>query len=81
MKSTFFSLTTILALVACTSAQPGSTLSPTAPTEAAAGDTVSAGPVTIHTVAPALEVEAGGSVDVKCYYLDALGVRVAGPAV
>jgi hypothetical protein len=81
MKSTFFSLTTILALVACTSAQPGSTLSPAAPTEAAAGDTVSAGPVTIHTVAPALEVEAGGSVDVKCYYLDASGVRVSGPAV
>ena len=81
MKSTVLSLTSILLLVACSSEQPGSVLSPASPIEPASGETVSAGPVSIHTVTPFVDVEAGGSVDVKCHYLDVLGVRVPGPAV
>ena len=78
MKSTVLSLMSILLLVACSSEQPGSVLSPVSQIEPASGETVSAGPVSIHTVTPFGDVEAGGSVDVKCHYLDALGVRVPG---
>jgi hypothetical protein len=81
MKSLFNLSILALILSGCDAQNAGSTLLPAEPAEQATGETVSSGPVSIHTVSQAIEVEAGGSLDVKCHYLDSMGVRVEGPAV
>ena len=81
MKSLFNFLILALILSGCDAQNAGSTLLPAEPMDEASGETVSSGPVSIHTVSQAIDVEAGGALDVKCHYLDSMGIRVEGPAV
>lgn len=80
MKLTTSLAITLLILAACSSEQAGSTLVP-AGSQSPSGQTVQAGPVSIHTTALDLNAEAGSTVDVKCFYLDSEGVRLTGPAL
>ena len=81
MKSLFNILILALILSGCDAQHAESTLLPAEPLSEPKGETVSAGPVSIHTVSQKIDVEAGGALDVKCHYLDSMGVRVEGPAV